>query len=278
MGAKTNHNTFNKIAVINDLTGFGRCALSVQIPIISHMGVQCCPVVTSVLSNHSAFDSLHMVDYTENMPAYIEEWRKLGLKFEGVLTGFYGSVGQFDIAQEFIEEFVKPNGIVAIDPIMGDNGKRYSIYDDKLCERMREFVKCADILMPNLTECCILTGDEYDEHMSNNQIRKIYKKLSKLLKRDCKVVITGIKRGNYILNYVSETDIFIKRQIVGQTRCGTGDVFASIIIADAVNGIDFSKSVKKAADFVKKCIVVSDEYNIPVTDGVCFEKVLCKLR
>ncbi len=273
-----NHNTFNKIAVINDMTGFGRCSLSVEMPIISHLGVQCCPVVTAVLSNHSAYESFNIVDYTENLPKYIAEWKKLGLKFNGILTGFYGSTKQFDIAEDFIRDFSDENTVVIIDPIMGDNGIKYSTYNDALCAKMREFVKNADVLTPNLTECCILGECEYSEEMSDNDIKAICTGLRKKLKKGCHLVVTGIQRGNFICNYIAENDRWIKKKSAGQTRCGTGDVFSSIIAADAVRRVDFEKSVIRAADFVKACIVESDKCNIPVTDGVCFEKILYKLK
>ena len=273
-----NHNTFNKIAVINDLTGFGRCSLSVEMPIISHLGIQCCPVVTSVLSNHSAYESFYMTDYTDSMPEYIAEWKKLGLKFEGILTGFYGSIRQFDITQKFIEDFSDKNTVVIIDPIMGDNGKKYSIYNDDLCERMKRFVKKADVLTPNLTECCILEDCEYSENMTDEEIRNLCGNLRKKLKKDCHLVVTGIKRGNLICNYIAETDSWVRKKSAGQTRCGTGDVFSSIIAADAVKGVNFEKSVNRAADFVKKCILESDKCGIPITDGVCFERLLCSLK
>lgn len=274
------HNVFKKVAVINDLTGFGRCALSVEMPIISHMGIQCCPVPTSIFSNHSAFSSFFSTDYTPNMRAYIEEWKKLKLDFDGILTGFYSSKEQIDIAIEFIQHFAKKDGIVVVDPIMGDNGHAYSTYNDTMCNKMSEMVRYADVLTPNLTELCILAGQKFDENLNNNEIARLCEKVKfNLINKNAVIIVTGIKRGNYITNliYSAGKVDYVRKRKVGDTRCGTGDVFASIIVAGLVKGYDVKKSVKMAADFVSDCIIESDRINMPKTDGVCFEKILRKL-
>lgn len=276
----TNHNLFNKIAVINDMTGFGRCALSVEMPIISHMGIQCCPVPTSILSNHSAFSSFYFDDYTDNMSSYISEWEKLSLQFEGILTGFYGSTRQIDIVCDFINIFSKPDTVVIVDPIMGDNGKIYKTYTDEMCDKMRELVGMADIITPNFTELCILAKRDYDETLSYTEIEDMCKNLKdSRLKSDCRIVVTGIKRGSYIVNMVYDNGKagLVRKKTAGDNRCGTGDVFASVIAGKIVNGCKLTDAVKIAADFVSKCIKESDKIGIPKTDGVCFEKILNQL-
>lgn len=274
-----NHNVFNKIAVINDMTGFGRCALAVEIPIISHMGIQCCPVPTSIFSNHTAYPSFFFQDYTDYMEVYTAEWKKLGLKFDGILTGFYGSARQIDMVARFIDEFSKEDTIVIVDPIMGDNGVTYATYTSDMCGKMRELARKADIITPNMTELCILAEEPYSEDYGYDFIKKMCERLMVELKSHCKIVVTGINRGNFLVNYIyqdGETKL-VRKKCVGDTRCGTGDVFASIIAADAVHGVELGESVKRAADFVSACIQESDRYEIPKTDGVCFEKLLHKL-
>ncbi len=274
-----NHNTFNKIAVINDMTGFGRCSLAVEIPIISHMGIQCCPVPTTIFSNHSAYKSFYYQDWTDYMEPYFAEWEKLKLRFNGILTGFYGSDRQIDIVKKFIDEFADEDTLIIVDPIMGDDGATYSTYTKSMCDKMGELAEKADIITPNLTELCILTKEAYKEHFTYDEIRKMCRKLAKDMKVGSKIVVTGIKRGDFLSNMVFEDgkDVIIRRKIAGETRCGTGDVFSSIIAADAVLGVDLIESVKKAADFISECIKASVEAKIPITDGVCFEKVLSKL-
>lgn len=275
-----NHNVFHKIALLNDMTGFGRCSITVEMPIISHMGIQCCPIPTGIFSNHSAYSSFFFQDYTDYMEPYVAEWKKLNLKFDGILTGFYGSARQINLVEAFIDEFSEKNTVVIVDPIMGDNGVTYSTYTKQMCEKMRELTGRADIITPNLTELCILTGTEYREDHGYDVIGKMCKELSGSLKKNAKIVVTGIKRGTYLANYIYENGeaAIVRKKSAGDTRCGTGDVFSSIVAADAVRGTELQKSVKKAADFISDCIKESDKYGIPKTDGVCFERILHRLR
>lgn len=275
-----NHNVFNKIAVINDMTGFGRCALTVEIPIISQMGIQCCPVPTSILSNHSAYKSFYIKDLTSDMEAYMTEWHKLKLKFNGVLTGFCGSFEQIDIAKRFIDEFSDADTKIIVDPIMGDNGKTYSIYDGAMCQKMKELVSKAHIITPNLTELCILADKEYNSQYGYNEIGEMCRNVIKLMKDNSSIVVTGINSKQFISNFIYEREksTIIRKRIAGESRCGTGDVFSSVLAASVIKGSSLSEAVKKAADFVAECIRESDKINMPKTDGVCFEKILHKLH
>ena len=157
------HNNQKKIAVINDFSGFGRCSIAVSLPIISAMKIQCCPVPTSIFSNHTGFDSYFFEDYTDKMRPYIAEWRKLDLHFNGICTGFLGSEAQIGIVGDFLQEFGGEGTIVLIDPVMGDYGKPYPTYTMEMCLEMKKLVHYADILTPNLTEACILTDTPYKE-------------------------------------------------------------------------------------------------------------------
>ncbi|MCM1263534.1 MAG: pyridoxamine kinase [Butyrivibrio sp.] len=269
-----------KLAVINDISGFGRCSITVSLPIVSYLGVQCCPVPTSVFSNHTGYPQFFFDDYTDRMPEYINNWKKLGLAFEGIATGFLGSVRQIQIVKEFIADFSKENTQIIIDPVMGDYGRLYPTYTEELCQEMKKLVSHADIVTPNLTECCKLTDVSYKE--TGWKKKELYSMAERL---SCqgpeKVVITGIRQGEFIANYIYEKGKepkMIRTHRVGTERSGTGDVFAAVIAADSINGVPFDKSVKKASGFVKKCILKSIELDIPRTDGVCFEEILYQLK
>ncbi len=274
------HNNQKKIAVINDLSGFGRCSLTVSMPIISYLGIQCCPVPTSVFSNHTGFAEFFFDDYTRHMEEYIDKWHKLGLKFEGISSGFLGSIEQIGMVIRFVEEFRSGRTKVIIDPVMGDHGKIYATYTEEMCREMQHLVAYADIITPNLTECCRLTGTPYKE--SGWKKKELFDMAQALFAQGPdKVVITGIPQGEFIANYVMEKGQepkMLRTHRVGTERSGTGDVFAAIIAADAVNGVAFDRSVKKASGFVKKCILKSVEMEIPQTDGVCFEEILYSLK
>lgn len=269
-----------KIAAINDLSGYGRCALTVSLPVISHMRIQCCPVPTSILSNHTGYEEYFFDDYSDKLPEYIGMWKKLDLKFDGIMSGFLGSEQQIQIVEEFIREFRESMTKVVIDPVMGDHGKIADTYTEEMCFKMRRLISLADIITPNLTESCKLTDTPYRE--SGWKRKELYDMALKLnhMGPD-KIVITGIPQGEMIANYVYEQGQephFIKTHRVGEERCGTGDLFAAIIAADAVNGVPFQQSVKKASAFVKKSLQKSAEMNVGKRNGVCFEEILHTLK
>ena len=280
MNQKPNHNHQKKIAVINDMSGFGRCSIAVALPVISAMKIQCCPLPTSIFSNHTGFDSFFFEDYTDRMQPYADEWKKLDLQFSGICSGFLGSKEQIQIVIRFFEDFGTQDNIILVDPVMGDYGKPYPTYTAQMCEQMKRLVSYADILTPNLTEACILTDTPYHEekwHM--REIEALAGQLSAMGPE--KVVITGIVQGDFIANYCFEKGKpgkIRRTHRVGTQRSGTGDIFASIIAADAVNGVPFQDSVRKASLFIKKCIEKSIELELPLTDGVCFEELLYKLK
>lgn len=273
------HNHQKKIAVINDFSGFGRCSISVALPVISMLRIQCCPLPTSIFSNHTGFPSYFFDDYTAKMPAYIAQWKELGLQFDGICTGFLGSKEQIRIVTDFFKDFKTEKNLVIVDPVMGDYGKTYSTYTQDMCLEMKKLVSYADILTPNVTEACILTDTPYQEKFRLKDYESMALSLSKQGPK--KIVITGIVQGDFIANYCFEEGQppkIIRSHKVGTQRSGTGDIFAAIIAADAVNGVPFRDSVKKASRFIKKCILKSIELDIPLTDGVCFEEVLWTLK
>lgn len=269
------HNNQKKIALINDMSGFGRCSIAVELPIISVMKVQCCPLPTSIFSNHTGYPSFFFEDYTERMEAYYKEWKKLDLRFQGICSGFLGSKHQIEIVSKFISEFKTEDTIVIIDPVMGDYGKLYPTYTSDTCDEMKKLIPLADIITPNLTEACILSGVEYHDNFKKDELIDIAEKLS--LNGPKKVVITGLIEGEYISNLCYEQGKkpeMVRIKKAGMPRSGTGDIFCAIIAADAVNNVPFKESVKKAAEFIEKCILRSMEMDIPLTDGVCFEEFL----
>ncbi len=272
-----------KLAMINDFCGFGRCSLTVSIPIVSAMGVQACPVPTAVFSNHTAYKSFYKHDMTAYLDNYLSEWQKLDLKFNAILSGYLASPEQIDISSRFSHDFLACDGIFILDPVMGDNGKLYSAYNPDMLMLMKELLKSSDVVTPNLTESCFLTDIPYSEVISlkgnalNKCLYDMAQSLSHRMKNGCgRVVISGIESECYIGNYIYETGShrLIRMKKSGVSRCGTGDIFSAIISASLVRGSRLCDAVTLAARFIRKCITVSDEYNIPLTDGVAFEDVL----
>jgi len=272
--------TQKKIALINDVTGFGRCSLAVALPIISALKVQCSFLPTAILSNHTGFNTFFFDDYTSNMEQYINAWEKINVKFDGICTGFLGSKEQIDIVIDFIKKFKTENNIIIVDPVMGDNGKIYSTYTDEMCEKMQQLIKYADCITPNFTELCRLLDIAYPkETPSLEELNNLCIKLSK--QGPSKIVITGLKRDDYIEKYVFEKNkecksIKVKR--AGKDRPGTGDIFSSIVSASLVKGEDFTHCVKKATDFISKSLAFTENIGLEQSHGVCFEEFLTQLK
>ena len=293
-----------KVAVIQDMSGYGRCSMTVALPLISAYGIQCCPVPTALFSNHSGYPSFFSFDFTEQMPAYIEEWKKLDIHFDAIYVGFLSSLRQMDIVEDFIRQFKDRDTLVLLDPVMGDHGKLYSTYTSEMCDRMRGLVRLADVITPNLTEACILAGEQrvVPEQGSSAELFRIHgrtrKELSQLAAACAEMlrdeagrggnssdaqglVITGIPCGNMLGNYLFSSqgdEKMVRTRIAGSGRPGTGDIFASLLTAELLTGADLETAVRRAAGFVRKCIARSEKEGIPVRDGVCFERFLQLFR
>ena len=270
-----------RLAMINDIAGFGRCSTTVSLPVISVMKVQVCPVPTSVLSNHLGFPLCHFDDYTSHMRDYIKVWSELGLTFDGLYCGFLGNEEQINIVREFVEMFRPP--LFLLDPVMGDHGKSYSSITETHVQKMKELLPLADIITPNITEACLLTGTPWKVgEWTMQELSGLCEKLASLCLKDsvsASIVITGIRQGDSLVNFLWDDGVYttVASPIAGASRPGTGDIFASILAADAVRGETLLTSVQKAANFVGLCIAGSEKAGTPVQEGVVFEKYLAAL-
>ena len=266
-----------KIALINDVTGFGRCSIAVMAPIVSAMKIQAVTVPTAVLSAHTQFPEYYFDDYTSKMRDYIQTYKDLNLSFDAIASGFLGSEEQVDIVIDFFKTFKKNGSFTLVDPVMGDYGKLYETYTPNLCEKMKALVHYADILTPNLTELCTLTDVEYrTEGFTDAELGEMCRKLTEQGPEH--IVVTGIPyNSKQIMNYVyskGEEPRIVMVDRIGGDRSGTGDVISSIIAGMYMNGHDFYESVKKAAEFVTKCIRYCEDNNVPTHWGLCFEMYL----
>ena len=282
-----------RLAMINDIAGFGRCSTTVSLPVISVMKVQVCPVPTSVLSNHLGFPLCHFDDYTSHMRDYIKVWNELGLTFDGLYCGFLGNEEQIDIVREFVEMFRPPRFL--LDPVMGDHGRAYSSITKTHVQKMKELLPLADIITPNITEACLLTGTSWkDGEWTMQELSGLCERLADICQQEsvtsgeastgttangASIVITGIRQGDSLVNFLWDDGVYttVSTPIAGASRPGTGDIFASILAADAVRGETLLSSVQKAANFVGLCVAGSEKAGTPVQEGVVFEKYLAAL-
>ncbi len=265
-----------KCAIINDLSGYGRCSLTVAMPILAALGIQPCPIPTAVLSNHTDYDNYFIKDFTEHMPEYIENWRKLKLEFDAIYTGFLGSAQQVEIIKGFIRSFKKADTLLFVDPVMGDNGKLYATYNKSLCDEMKRLVGIADVISPNLTEACILSDMEYLYNPGDKYVYDIAETLAD--KGVSTVVITGIRRGEKIANFVVDKKknerFFIESDFVGSTYCGTGDVFSSLLCGYLLKRVPNREALSMTSEFVKNVTAFSRENSVSPRDGIAFEPLL----
>ena len=253
-----------KCALINDLSGFGKCSLGVGIPIISVLGVEAHPLPTAVLSNQTGYNSFAKVDLTEHLPSFFGEWKKLGVRFDGILTGYFSDERQIDAVMNFSKN---QDALLLVDPVMGDSGERYKGFSDQLCEKIKALALSADIVTPNETELYLLTGE-----------KDIEKGAEILLGRGIKsVIVTGIQRDGKIGSSVFEKGK--RAEYFSDYRegsfSGTGDIFAAIVMGKVLSGSDVFTAVKTATDFIS--LVINNSDISDRNDGIDFEKHLYRL-
>ncbi|MCQ2418029.1 MAG: pyridoxamine kinase [Oscillospiraceae bacterium] len=271
-------NRIPSVACINDISGYGRCSLTIALPVLSVMGIQACPVPTAVLSKHTGFEKYSFSDLTDGLEAYFESWSDL--HFDWIYSGFLGSLGQIEVIRRFFHQQKQknPRCRILLDPVMGDDGKRYTTYTQPLCDAMRALAAEADIITPNITEACILTGESYHgESLSLEEAKSLAEKLTAI---GCKsAVITGIVQGQNIGNLTYENGQF-SFSSVQKTEClysGTGDLFASIACGALAHGKNLCEAAKIAGTFLSQVTKQTLESGTPPSEGVAFEPMLYQL-
>lgn len=290
--AQKGGDTVPRLAMINDIAGFGRCSTTVSLPVISVMKVQVCPVPTSVLSNHLGFPLCHFDDYTSHMRDYIKVWGELGLTFDGLYCGFLGNEEQIDIVREFVEMFRPP--LFLLDPVMGDHGRAYSSITETHVQKMKELLPLADIITPNITEACLLTGTPWkDGEWTMQELSGLCERLADICQQEsvssseasvgtvsgASIVITGIRQGDSLVNFLWDDGIYttVASPIAGASRPGTGDIFASILAADAVPRRDSAHLRAEGSELRRSVHRRKRKGRNAVQEGVVFEKYLAAL-
>jgi len=270
-------NPQKRIAILNDFACFGRCAITVALPILSSMGLECCPIPTSLLSTNGAYTGYRIQDETTFMKETITHFQELELSFDGILTGFFTSSKQISLACDFIKIMKQPHTKVIVDPIMGDHGKLYSVTGKDIAESMIPLLQLADVITPNLTEAYELIKEPFNPCPSKDEITQLAKKLKLLGPKE--IIITGRREGNTLYN-----DIFsqhgtytVATTQIGTERSGTGDVFSSVVTGNLIRGASLVTSVEKAVNFLNETITYTTKLGISPKQGVCFEPFLSRL-
>lgn len=271
--------TTPRVAAIHDMSGFGRCSLTVAIPVLSAMGVQCCPLPTAFLSTHTGgFTGFTFLDMTEEMPKVAAHWQELALRFHAIYSGFLASERQIGIVSDFIRTFRRSDTLVVIDPVMGDDGKAYQTYTSALCSGMTHLAELADVITPNLTEAAFLLGRPYDQLPQEEAgLQELVRELGLHGRRS--VVLTGVslspgKTGAMCFDAKTSRTETVQVGMIAHPLLGTGDIFASVLTGALVRGDTLFSAAAQAADFVRACAVHTVAQDLPLREGVDFEPML----
>ena len=268
-----------RAAVIHDLSGFGRCSLTEVIPILSVMGVQCCPLPTAFLSTHTGgFQGFTFLDMTEELPRIARHWKSLDLRFQAIYSGFLGSERQIDIVADFIRTFRNRDAIVVVDPVMGDDGRAYQTYTPAMCAGMCRLAELADVITPNLTEAAFLLNRDYSAlDRSEAGLRRLTEELS--LGGTRSVALTGAsleagKTGAVCFDARTGRTQAVQTDFIVHPLHGTGDVFASVLTGALLRGRSLAEAAEQAVEFIRACAVRTVEQDLPLREGVDFEPLL----
>ena len=247
---------YPKVLTVQDISCVGQCSLTVALPVISACGAETCVLPSAVLSTHTGgFTGYTFRDLTDDMPAIKDHWKKEGIAFDAIYTGYLGSTRQIDYVLDLFAEVGKEKCLKIVDPAMADNGKLYVGFDDAFVEAMKGLCGKADYVLPNLTEACLLTGVEYKTEYDRAYIDTILEKLTAL---GCKnVVFTGVsyapgKTG--IVVYENGEYIYYEHEKLPNSCHGTGDIYASAFVGALMRGKTAYEAAKIAADYVVLCI------------------------
>lgn len=274
-------NRGKRIATIQDISGFGKCSLTVALPIISACGIEACAIPTALLSTHmGGLGRNTYKDLTDEIMPIAKHWSMLNLHFDALYSGFLGSYKQIEIVSQVFDMLKSSDTLVAVDPCMADNGKLYKLYDEEMVEGMKLLCRKADVLTPNLTEGFMLLNEEYKSDLNIKEVKAMIRKLADF---GCKyIVITGINiddsLGVACYDRKNEKFNFFGMPKIGISYHGTGDIFASVLISGLVKGINLEESALAAVKFCYQSIKRTFEMNIDERFGVNFEEFLPKIN
>ncbi|MBE6062109.1 MAG: pyridoxamine kinase [Clostridium butyricum] len=267
-----------RLAVIHDLCGVGKAALTNIIPILSVMEIEVCPIPTVVLSTHTGgFGKPALNELNSYINNAVNHYKKININFEGLFIGYLGNIKNIQCCLELLNSYRKNKSIVLLDPIFADNGKLYSNFTEEYVQNIKKLIKFTDVITPNYTEACILCDMPVSEYASEDEIEKIFGILRRLGAEN--IIITSIPLsmndlGTGVYNSKKQSKKIIHTQKQKKSYPGTGDIFTSVLLGELLNEIEIEQSAEKACRFVEKCMMISSMYDYPAKEGVLLEKCL----
>ncbi|MBQ2764442.1 MAG: pyridoxamine kinase [Firmicutes bacterium] len=264
-----------RVLAIHDISCVGKCSITVALPIISAAGAECSILPTSVLSTHTGgFDGYTFCDLTDEIEPITEHWKTLGLHVDAIYTGYLGSFRQIDLMKKIFDDFHTENGLICVDPVMGDNGKLYALFTEEFAKGMATLCGKADLIMPNLTEASYMTGVEYKgSDYDEAYIRTVLDALHGLGAK--KVVLTGVSFEEGKLGAAASENgnvTYLMNDWIEGYYHGTGDVFGSSLVAALTMGKSLTEAVTIAVNYTVACIRRTKEAGTEARYGVNFEQ------
>ena len=266
-----------RIVSIQDISCLGKCSLTVALPIISAMGVECSIVPTAVLSTHTMFQDFTCKDLTDQIGPIARHWQAEKIRFDAIYTGYLASAEQIGDVCDFFDAFKTEDNLIVVDPVMADNGKLYPAFGPEFPAEMAKVCAKADLIVPNLTEASLLTGLPYRTEYDESYIREMLQSLAKLGPRY--VALTGVsfEKGRLgVMYYDKETGTFGSyfNEHLPASFHGTGDVFASTCVGGLMRGLELGDALALAADYTVESIRCTLESPDANWYGVEFERAI----
>ena len=245
-----------KVLTMQDISCYGQCSITVALPVLSAWGYETAILPSAILSTHTGgFKNFTVHDLSNEIPKIINHWKNEGLKYDAFYVGYLGEIGHVDLVIQIKNELLNEDAVFVLDPVMGDNGKLYPAFNDEYVKAIRRLIKEADIILPNLTEACFLTGVEYKEEYDESYIKNIINKLVEIGAK--KIALTGIayeKEMTGVFIYDENGYQHFTHKKISKSYHGTGDIYASTFLGAFLGNNDLMKSSKIAAMFVVRAI------------------------
>ena len=276
-------NPLPRVAAIHDLSGYGRCSLTVVIPILSTMGFEVCALPTAVLSTHTAIGGFKLFDLTDQLPGFIEHWKAMGLKFDAIYSGFLGSSRQAGIVADFIRHFAADDTLVVVDPVMADHGRLYASMPPEMVGEMAALSKLAKVVTPNMTEAAFILGREVPESLTETEVKDWLKALADL--GPAYPVITSLPLESRpdrstVAAYNRDDGRFwlAGRPLMPTQYHGTGDIFSSVLTGSLLQGDSLPIALDRSCQFVASAIQVTFGYSGLDHNEILLERALNTLH
>lgn len=270
-----------KAVTIQDISCFGKCSLTVALPVMSAMGIETAVIPTAVLSTHTGgFTGYTFRDLTSDIPAIADHWKKLDIKFNAVYTGYLGSAEQIDIVSDFFRDFRTDDNVIIVDPVLGDNGSFYAGFGESFAEKMSALCSGADYILPNMTEASFMLKLPYTENYDREYVENILRRLAGL---GCKIpVLTGVhfdnsRQGAAAYNSINDKFYYSFSENIERSVHGTGDIFASVFTGAVTLGKDIQTALDIAVNYTVECIKATIPYFNEMWYGSCFELCIGRL-